>query len=102
VIELRVDVAAVANQQIREAESWWKQNRPAAPGAIAEELERASTLIASQPRIGTRARNVALPGVRRLYIARIRYYLFYRVADDPPRIEILSLWHASRGSGPPL
>jgi plasmid stabilization system protein ParE len=99
---LPVDVSAVAASQVHAAETWWQANRPKAPGAIRAELARASSLIAHHPQIGTRATNIALPGVRRLHLGRIRYDLYYRQVDGPPRLEILAFWHASRGSQPPI
>jgi hypothetical protein len=72
---LPIEVSALAAAQVRAAEIWWRDNRPKAPGAIRTELERAAALIALQPQIGTRARNIALHGVRRLHLARIRYDL---------------------------
>jgi plasmid stabilization system protein ParE len=98
---LPVSVSPLAARQVREAETWWQANRPKAPGAIRTELERASSLLARQPEIGTRARNVSLPGVRRLHLGRIRYDLYYRVVEAPRRLEILAFWHASRGNEPP-
>jgi hypothetical protein len=53
---LPIEVSALAAGQVRAAETWWKHNWPKAPGAIRSELERASSLIALQPGIGTRAR----------------------------------------------
>jgi plasmid stabilization system protein ParE len=99
---LHVEVSAVAAEQIREAEAWWRTNRPKAPNAIREELERASALVAAQPGIGSRARNVKLVAVRRIHLVRIRYHLYYRVSEAPRQIEILGFWHASRGSNPPI
>ena len=99
---LHVEVSALAAAQVRTAEAWWRLNRPKAPNAIREELERASSLIAVQPQVGTRARNVTLLGVRRLHLARIRYDLYYRLAEAPKPLEILAFWHASRGSNPPI
>ena len=99
---LQVEVSALAAGQILEAEAWWRVNRPKAPNAIREEFERASGLVAAQPHIGTRARNLMLTGVRRLYLARIRYDIYYRVTDAPKQLEILALWHTSRGSKPPI
>jgi plasmid stabilization system protein ParE len=96
---LLIEVSALAAAQ-RAAETWWQHNRPKAPGAVRSELERASSLIALQPGIGTRARNTTLPGVRRLHLARIRYDLYYHVVDEPRRLEILAFWHASRGGRP--
>jgi plasmid stabilization system protein ParE len=99
---LHIEVSSLARAQIRAAQDWWRVNRPKAPNAIREELERASLLISVQPEIGARARNTSLAGVRRLHLARVRYYVYYRVVADPERIEILAFWHQSRGSGPSL
>jgi plasmid stabilization system protein ParE len=99
---LPIEVSDLAKAQIRAADDWWRRNRPKAPNAIYEELDRASTLIALQPQIGARATNVSLSDVRRLHLARIRYYLYYRVATDPERVEVLAFWHASRGTTPRL
>ncbi|MEP6916865.1 MAG: hypothetical protein ABJC89_14530 [Acidobacteriota bacterium] len=55
---LPVGVSDLARSQICAAEQWWRRNRPAAPNAIHEELDRASKLIPVQPEVGARARNV--------------------------------------------
>ena len=99
---LQIEVSDLAKGQIRAAEQWWRLNRPHAPNAIREELERASLLIALHPQIGARASNVSLAGVRRLHLARVRHYVYYRVVMDPERVELLAFWHTSRGSSPPL
>ena len=41
---LHIEVTDLAQAQIRAAENWWRLNRPKAPNAIREELERASSL----------------------------------------------------------
>lgn len=98
---LRVQVTALAARQIRDAESWWRLNRPAAPNAIAEELHRAFSLIASQPQVGGRATNVKLADVHRVYLPRIKYHVYFHVIDGRV-VEVVAFWHARRGSGPPL
>ncbi len=98
---LHIEVTNLAQAQIRAAENWWRLNRPKAPNAIREELERASSLISVQPEIGARARNMSLPGGR-LLLARVRYYVYYRVVTEPEQVEVLAFWHASRVSSPPL
>jgi plasmid stabilization system protein ParE len=99
---LQIEVSDLARRQIRVAEQWWRLNRPKAPNAIREDLDRASSLISVQPEVGARATNVSLAGVRRLHLARVRYYVYYRVVTDPERVQLLAFWHTSRGSGPPL
>ena len=99
---LRVEFTALAARHVREAEEWWRLNRPAAPNAIREEIEQLLPLIALQPRIGARATNVRLDGVRRIYMRRIKYHLYYHVTGSPEFLEVVALWHSSRGSGPPI
>lgn len=99
---LPVRITATAARSIAEAGNWWVSNRPKAPEAFAEELERSFELIASQPSVGARAISAKLSGVRRVHLARIHYHLYYRVAGTPLAIEVLALWHTSRGSTPGL
>jgi plasmid stabilization system protein ParE len=99
---LPVRIVTTAARAIIEAAEWWASNRPKAPAAFVEELERALQLIASQPAIGARAQNAKLTGVRRIHLTRVRYYLYYRIVESPPVVEVLALWHTSRGSAPPM
>ena len=82
---------------IQEAAEWWVVNRPKASDGFAVEPERAIQLLSFQPTIGARARNARLTGVR-----RVHYYLYYRVIAEPMVVEVLALWHTSRGSAPAL
>lgn len=97
---LRIEITDNAQSQISAAAAWWDQHRPAAPGAIHEELDRVLDLLRVQPDIGTLARRATLSGVRRVTLSRIRYYVYYRVARDA--LQVLAFWHTSRGSGPPM
>jgi plasmid stabilization system protein ParE len=99
---LRVVVTARAAQQIEEAAGWWHENRPAAPDAIRDELIAAFRFIALSPSSGARAHNVRLPGVRRVLLARVSYFLYYRVNRASRSVEVLAFWHARRASTPPM
>lgn len=75
-------------------------NRDKAPAAFDEELEALigrleanAELVGVQQRGGTR---------RRVLLRRIRYYVYFRLSRDEESVEILALWHASRGRGPQL
>ena len=48
----RFRVAPGAESQIRDAANWWIENRPKAPEAFAEDLERAFEIISSLPGTG--------------------------------------------------
>ena len=38
----------------------------------------------------------------RVLLEPVGYYIYYRVRPRLRRVEILALWHAQSGSGPPL
>lgn len=97
---MRIRVVPSAQRQIRDAVEWWRHNRPAAPNAPVEELRRAFQLLRIHPDAGSRARNAALEGTRRLHIARVNYHLYYLVVPTKAEVQILAFWHAHRGSAP--
>ncbi|HYH10050.1 MAG TPA: type II toxin-antitoxin system RelE/ParE family toxin [Thermoanaerobaculia bacterium] len=89
-----------ASRDVAEAKRWWRANRAKAPNALEEELRGTLELISTTPGIGAVAHNVALPGVRRIFLNRVNYFLYYRPRLDEHRVEVVALWHARRGSGP--
>jgi plasmid stabilization system protein ParE len=91
-----------AVREVAEAKRWWRANRTKAPDALEEELRTALDLIAATPGIGGVARNVSLPGVRRIFLNRVNYFLYYRPAAESRQVEVVALWHVRRGSGPRL
>jgi plasmid stabilization system protein ParE len=99
-LKLRLRVVPTAERHIRAAARWWLEHRPAAPSLFRDELARAFDLIIAQPGIGPTDPSLGLPGVRRFHLSRIRYHLYYRHTGDV--VEILALWHSSRGSSPDL
>ena len=91
-----------ASREVAAAKRWWRANRTKAPNALEEELRSTLDLIAATPGIGAVARNVRLPGVRRVLLNRVNYFLYYRPDPEAHRIEVVALWHASRGTGPAI
>jgi plasmid stabilization system protein ParE len=91
-----------ASREVAQAKRWWRANRTKAPDALEEELRTALDLIATTPGIGAVARNVALPGVRRIFLNRVNYFLYYRPDIDSRTVDVVALWHARRGTGPGL
>jgi plasmid stabilization system protein ParE len=63
-----------------------------------EELAEAFSLLSAEPGIGSPALNVQAKGVKRVHLARVHYYLYYRLRRG--QVEVLALWHTSRGIGP--
>lgn len=97
---LRIKVSARAASQIRKAAEWWVENRPAAPGAVRTDIGEALALLAQQPGIGTVYDGAGAKGVCRLLVGRIRYFIYYRATPDT--LEVLAVWHVSRGKQPSL
>jgi len=97
---VKVRVIKRAQAQIDRAALWWDQNRPLVPECFDEELAEAFSLLSAEPGIGAPVLNVRAEGVRRLHLARVHYYVHYRVRRD--QVEVLALWHTSRGAGPSL
>lgn len=99
---LPIQITALAARQIRDAESWWRINRTAAPNAIRQGLQQAFALIAAYPHSGGRATNVRLPDVRRVFLPLVKYHVYYHVVGTPEQIEVVAFWHARRGDAPPI
>ncbi len=87
-----------ARRDVNKAADWWLENRPAAPGAIALDLRAAIDALVEQPGIGTKVENARDPQTRRLYLARTRYFVYYRARGS--FLEVVAFWHASRDCEP--
>ena len=97
---LRVKVSARAAKQVRSAAEWWAANRPAAPGAIAADFGESVALLTEHPDIGTMYTGARTPGIRRLYLSRVRYFVYYKATSS--ELQVLAFWHASREHQPAL
>jgi len=99
-VTFRLRVAPQAEAQIEEASDWWVKNRSAARGLFDEELERAFAAIRSMPGVGQPVVHARRAGVRRMFMARVSYHVYYVEAGEV--IEVLAVWHSARGSEPVL
>ena len=97
---LDVEVTPRAAVQIEAAAAWWAKNRPAAPDAVRIDFQDAKVILSRQPGVGARSSTARYPDLRRLYLSRVRYHIYYHVLAG--KVVILAFWHASRGSGPSL
>lgn len=93
-----VVVTKRAAAQIERAAAWWEQNRRSAPGAIADDFEQAKTLLAFEPGIGSTSATQRYPRLRRFYLERVCYHIYFEVRDAT--VVVLAFWHESRGRGP--
>lgn len=97
---LQVKVSLRAAAEVRRAADWWLANRPAAPGAIGADFAEAVALLAEQPGIGAKHVGPRMPGVRRLFLSRVGYFIYYTA--DERDLKVLAFWHASREHPPAL
>jgi len=65
-----------------------------------DELEESFDLLARAPNIGRLYRPAPVPNVRRPLLAQTRYHVYYVPVIG--EVWILAVWHAQRGTGPPL
>ena len=95
---LRLFVTPRAASELRRAAAWWVENRPAAPGAVRKDFGAVARVLCNQPGIGQLVEEASSPDTRRIHLDRIRYWVYYRVRGN--QLQVLSVWHSSRGSGP--
>ena len=93
-------IKARAKCEIERAAAWWSENRRAAPGAVRLDVEQAIEMLCAQPGLGTRVETGRSPQIRRLFLDRTGYFLYYRV--NRGALEVISVWHSSRERGPSL
>lgn len=97
-----IRIAPQAAEQIRVAQDWWLANRPKAPDAFAEEIERGFRFVSALPNAGEPVTHSRLAGLRRLLLGRIRYDLYYVTSPDQESVDVVALWHTARGTRPPI
>jgi plasmid stabilization system protein ParE len=98
----RVGFSRTADAQVETIESWWRENRSAAPDMFSRELEAAVRLLEVAPLIGKAYPEAPVPEVRRLLIGRSRYHIYWEVDAGSHAVTVLAVWHARRGTGPRL
>jgi plasmid stabilization system protein ParE len=99
-LALDVRIKPRALREIERAAEWWAQNRAAAPGAVRKDLEAALALLVEEPGIGARVETPRTDIVRRLYLPRVSYFVYYRVRGR--LLEVVAFWHSSRGRDPSI
>lgn len=97
-----VELSPAAIEQASTIAAWWAANRPASPNLFMDELGAALSTIGDVPRIGYRYEEAGMPGMRRLLLPRTRLHVYYVVHEKDPVVRVHGIWHAARGTSPPL
>jgi plasmid stabilization system protein ParE len=87
-------IAESARHQIAEAQRVWRKNRDRSPEAVEEELRATFERLLETPATGELVPTRKRKFMRRIYLPRIDYDVYY--LNSAPGIEILALWHAAR------
>ena len=98
---MKVRLSELAQQQIAEADAWWRDHREAARLLFREELREAILLIEANPELGTPYLKAAR-FYRWVLLPKTRYLLYYEFDKDVGVLAVITLWNARRGSGPKL
>jgi plasmid stabilization system protein ParE len=99
-VALAYRIKARARREIEKAAEWWAHNRLAAPGAVRVDIEEALAILVDQPALGARVETGRPIQVRRFFLDRTKYHLYYRIRGA--ELEVLSLWHSSPEQGPSI
>jgi plasmid stabilization system protein ParE len=96
-----VQLTAPAARQLAQARDWWLEHRDKAPWALDQDIDGLILLLEERPELIGRPVE-SMPAVRRVFLRRVRYFVYFEIVDEGDRVEILAVWHASRGSDPDL
>jgi plasmid stabilization system protein ParE len=88
---MRVRYTATASRELDEAIGFLREFAPSIAARFADEIDKAIAELVEYP---YSAQQTAMEQVRRKYVRRFRYSIFYSVADD--EIVILHIRHAAR------
>lgn len=90
-----------AASEAERARGWWLANRDKAPTAFDDDVAGlVDALEVHADGVGIPARGY--DGIRRVYLERVRYYVYFRILASRSLVEILAVWHGSRGRRPKL
>jgi plasmid stabilization system protein ParE len=95
---VKVVLSATAAREFAVAVEWWRENRPAAPTLLEDEMALELRRLADVPFLGQAVLNGRLRGLRRILLEETRYHLFYRVHENRGLVWVVRLWHQSRSS----
>lgn len=95
---MKVIFSSAAAREFAVAVEWWRENRPAAPTLLEDEMQAVVQRLAESPNIGAPVSHALVKGLRRLSLEGSRYYLYYRVHPRRGVVWLVRLWHMSRAA----
>ena len=95
----RVELSEEAHAQVTEIDTWWRENRDAAPDLFTTELGNALTMLERAPSLGT-PYEAGTRRVRRLLLRRTQYHVYF--VEEADRLFVIAVWSVFRGRAPKL
>jgi plasmid stabilization system protein ParE len=95
---VKVELSEEAQGQAQRIDTWWRENRRAAPDLFTDELDQVLRALRDTPTLGVRYEPKG--EIRRLLLKRTHYHLY--LVEEPERVHVLAVWSAFRGRGPRL
>lgn len=86
-----------AQEHVWREERWWLENRDH-PEVFGDEFERALKILTVLPGAGTLYPDGGVPGLRRIYLAKVACRIYYTFDDR--EVIVRAFWGARRGRGP--
>lgn len=90
-----VRISASAAREYESAREWWRANRDKAPSAFEDDLDSLLRRLEERPRLIGRPVAERI-GLRRVELRRIRYYVYFQIADDDTGVTLVAIRHTSR------
>lgn len=98
---VKIVLLAEAQQQIREADQWWRQNRDAGD-LFFDELKKVVGRLQVSPELGPRYRRIRGKWVHRMLLQKSRYHVYYLFDREQGLVEVHSIWSALKKRGPKI
>ncbi len=92
--------AGRARLEIERHDTWWRDNRPAAPSLFLQELIAAVEHVVNHPQLGKIYQDAKHAGVRYVILPRTQRKLYYVVRND--EVVFVAVWGGRRKRGPKL
>ena len=99
---MKFEISKRARRHIEKVQTWWAENRLAAPTLFLDELADAERQLRAKPESGTVYATHKTGAVRRIFLAGTSHHLYFRYRPDRDELIVLAVWGAPRERGPKL
>lgn len=93
----RVRFTKTAQGHVRREKQWWLENRNHTE-IFAQEFEQVIRIVAILPGAGAQYPQARIPGLRRIYLAKVACHLYYTFDDR--QVIVRAFWGARLARGP--